>query len=60
MSDCRKNRDWKERKLKERIHKINDEIAKHKDEILKLQEERQVNQAIINELLTEELQLGRK
>jgi len=55
MSDCRKNRDWMERKLKERIHKINDEIAKHNDEILKLQEERQLNQAIINELLTEEL-----
>jgi len=53
MSDVRKIRVWIERKLKERIHKINNEIAKHKDEILQLQEERQVNQAIINELLNE-------
>jgi hypothetical protein len=54
MSDVRKSRVWIERKLKERIHKINNEIAKHKDEILQLQEERQVNQAIINELLNED------
>jgi hypothetical protein len=54
MSDFRKNREWIERKLKERIHKINDEITKHKDEILKLQEECQLNQANINELLNKE------
>ena len=57
MSDVRKSRVWIERKLKERIHKINNEIAKHKDEILQLQEERQVNQAIINELLNEDCSL---
>jgi hypothetical protein len=55
MSDFRKNIEWIERKLKERIHKINNQIAKHKDEILQLQEESQLNQAIMNELLNEEL-----
>jgi hypothetical protein len=55
MSDSGRNREWIGRKVMERIQKINEEIAKHKEAILKLQEEYQLNQAIVNELLNKEL-----